>query len=292
MHFCICFWCISVSFLILMHHCICPISVVFKFMVHLFVLFVVHLCISSVSGAPFWFHFWCTCFWCTSVSASLLVHFYICPISGALLYLPHFWCTSVFAISCALLLSCFWCTSFVLFLVHFFSCLVFGALHLSCFGCTSSAVLFLVHFFSCLVSGAFLLSCFWCTSSAVLFLVHFSSCLVSGALLSCFWCTSVLFLMHFLLSCFWCTSSAVLFLVHFFCRSCHKYHFCCNKKFCCDKYINAQYGCHDFVTTKICCDKSFVATSILLSQQKTCFVVTNTCLLWHDKTDTCGSSHL
>jgi len=53
MHFSICFWCISVSFLILMHHCICPISVVFKFMVHLFVLFVVHLCISSVSGAPF-----------------------------------------------------------------------------------------------------------------------------------------------------------------------------------------------------------------------------------------------
>ena len=298
-----------------MHLCICPISVVFKFMVHLFVLFVVHLCISSVSGAPFWFHFWCTCFWCTSVSASLLVHFYICPISGALLYLPHFWCTSVFALShmhffClvsgALLLSCFWCISsavlflvhficlvlgallqlfcfwcisFVLFLVHFFSCLVSGALlQLSCFWCTF--VLFLVHFFSCLVSGALLLSCFWGTSSAVLFLGHFFSCLVSGALLqlSCFWCTSfVLFLVHFFsclvsgallqLSCFWCTF--VMFLVHFSCRSCHKYHFCC------DKYVFV--GTNMYLTTKhvFCRDKSMVAT--ILSQQK--YVATKVSLL-------------
>ena len=33
-----------------------------------------------------------------------------------------------------------------------------------------------------------------------------------------------------------------------------------------------------FVATNISCDKSFVATSILLSRQKTCFVATNTCL--------------
>ena len=46
-------------------------------------------------------------------------------------------------------------------------------------------------------------------------------------------------------------------------------------------YLSQQNGCrnkHVFVTTKIRGDKSFVTTSILLSRQKTCFVVTNTCL--------------
>ena len=63
--------------------------------------------------------------------------------------------------------------------------------------------------------------------------------------------------------------------------SCHKYHFCRDKTFCRDKKgkkkkFVATNICHDkrFVTTK----NIFVATSILLSRQKTCYVATNTCL--------------
>ena len=49
-----------------------------------------------------------------------------------------------------------------------------------------------------------------------------------------------------------------------------------------------NYVCHDktFVTTNICCNKhvchnkGFVLTSILLLQQKMCFVMTNICLSW------------
>ena len=45
---------------------------------------------------------------------------------------------------------------------------------------------------------------------------------------------------------------------------------CQNKAFCHDKHL--------LVTTNVCCDKCYVTPSILLSRQKTCFDVTNTCL--------------
>ena len=81
-------------------------------------------------------------------------------------------------------------------------------------------------------------------------------------------------------------------------RRCHKYHFCCNKSFvttnmrllwqmhvchnktifCHDKrnlsrekcFVATNIFCHNktFVTTNICLDKTFVATSLLLLQQK------------------------
>ena len=47
---------------------------------------------------------------------------------------------------------------------------------------------------------------------------------------------------------------------------------------CYDKYMSWQKFCHDkdnFVTAK-----TFVAASILLLRQKTCFVATNACLSW------------
>ena len=86
--------------------------------------------------------------------------------------------------------------------------------------------------------------------------------------------------------------------------------FLSRQKFCCDKHV----FCHDksmlaatkllswqnclswqkfCCNTNICHDKHvFVATSILLLRQKTCFVMTNACLsqqnFCHDKNDTCG----
>ena len=66
-------------------------------------------------------------------------------------------------------------------------------------------------------------------------------------------------------------------------------------------YMHTIVGITDciiFVTTKVLSrqtrrDKTFVATSILLSRQKTGFVMTNTCLsrqhFCRDKNDTCGS---
>ena len=93
--------------------------------------------------------------------------------------------------------------------------------------------------------------------------------------------------------------------------SCHKYEFCRDKSFdvfCCDKSMlvakklclsQQAYFCHDKKTKlvlsrlKFCCGKNmFVATKVLW-RQKTCFVVTNTCLKRHnfcrDKYHTCGS---
>ena len=71
---------------------------------------------------------------------------------------------------------------------------------------------------------------------------------------------------------------------------CHKYHFCRDNVFCRDKSMfvvtkvlsRNNYVCRvkTFLTTTICRNKhNFVATSMFLSRQKTCFVVTNTCLL-------------
>ena len=91
----------------------------------------------------------------------------------------------------------------------------------------------------------------------------------------------------------------------------HQTYFCCNRRiFCCSKHMfvttkeilsqqNFCCGKVMFAVTNIGCDKSFVATknisSILLSWQKTCFVVANTHLsrqnFCRDKNDTCGSSH-
>ena len=102
---------------------------------------------------------------------------------------------------------------------------------------------------------------------------------------------------------------------------CHKYHFSRDKSFvaanaclspqtrvCHHKWmfvVIKHLFCHNkslLAATKIflsrqtraCCDETFVATSILLSPQQTCFVVTNTCLLQQnscrDKNDPCGSS--
>ena len=51
--------------------------------------------------------------------------------------------------------------------------------------------------------------------------------------------------------------------------SCHKYHFCHDKSF-----VTTNI-CHDKC---VCHNKSFVPTSILLLQQKMCYVETNTCL--------------
>ena len=65
--------------------------------------------------------------------------------------------------------------------------------------------------------------------------------------------------------------------------SCHKYHFCRDKSICRDKH-NIKYT---FVATKLCLSRqvlsrptyfcrdqhTFVVTNILLSRQKTCFVV-------------------
>ena len=73
--------------------------------------------------------------------------------------------------------------------------------------------------------------------------------------------------------------------------SCHKYHFCEKKivatNTCLSRQRPVSRDKHVFVATKVCSsrqkfsrdkqfcrDKSIVATSILLSQQKTCFVVT------------------
>ena len=56
-------------------------------------------------------------------------------------------------------------------------------------------------------------------------------------------------------------------------RSCHKYHFCCEKNMF---VVTKHVFCHDknmFVATNICW------TSLLLSQQNTSFVVTKACLL-------------
>ena len=60
--------------------------------------------------------------------------------------------------------------------------------------------------------------------------------------------------------------------------SCQKYNFCHEKimfvatNICCDKsFVMTKIFCHD---KQFCRNKSFVATSILLSQQKTCFVAT------------------
>ena len=101
---------------------------------------------------------------------------------------------------------------------------------------------------------------------------------------------------------------------------CHNKIFLLRQRFCRNKFLSWQtcvchdksfvattkdMFCHDkskhvFVMTKVlswqkyfCHDKSFVTTSILLSQQKTCFVATNTGLSWQNfccnKNDTCGS---
>ena len=65
---------------------------------------------------------------------------------------------------------------------------------------------------------------------------------------------------------------------------------CCDKtfvatKFCSDKYLSCQ--------TCFCPNKSFVATSLVLSREKTCFLATNTCLsrqnVCHNKNDTCAA---
>ena len=59
-------------------------------------------------------------------------------------------------------------------------------------------------------------------------------------------------------------------------------HVCCNKISCRHKSM--------FVMTSICCNKhTFVAVSILLLQQKMCFVATKH--VCRDKNNTCGSSH-
>ena len=105
--------------------------------------------------------------------------------------------------------------------------------------------------------------------------------------------------------------------------SCHKYHFCHNKSFvltntfvvtkhvfCCNKSMLVVLSWQKLCLlwqNYVCRDKHVfimrifvVVTSILLSQQKTCFVVTNmclpqqTCLSWQNfcrnKNDTCGNS--
>ena len=57
--------------------------------------------------------------------------------------------------------------------------------------------------------------------------------------------------MHLLMSGFYCpevTCAVDRILKSIIGRSCHKYHFCCDK--------------HVFVTTNICCDRSFVKTNI------------------------------
>ena len=94
--------------------------------------------------------------------------------------------------------------------------------------------------------------------------------------------------------------------------SCHKYHFftakvCLSQQnFCCNKHVFAMPNiCRSksFVTTNLILSQFFVVvvlTSILLSQQKMCFVVTNmfvatrTCLSRQkfccDKNDICGNS--
>ena len=81
-------------------------------------------------------------------------------------------------------------------------------------------------------------------------------------------------------------------------------YFCHDRTICRDKYILSRKSfvatsillsrqarvcldktrlCRDvFVATNISRDKSFVATNIILSQKKTCFVATNTCL-WRQK---------
>ena len=68
---------------------------------------------------------------------------------------------------------------------------------------------------------------------------------------------------------------------------CHRDKYLLQQKFCCDKNILLR---HNFVKTK-----SFVTASILLSRQKTRFVVTNMCLsgwtgVCRNKDDTCSSS--
>ena len=58
------------------------------------------------------------------------------------------------------------------------------------------------------------------------------------------------------------------------------------QNFCCDKltfvmtntWLSWQSTKHMFIMTNICCDKISVVASILLSWQKTCFVVKNTSL--------------
>ena len=53
------------------------------------------------------------------------------------------------------------------------------------------------------------------------------------------------------------------------------------QKFYRDRYLSQQ--------THVSCDKSFFSTSILLLRQKTCFVMTNPCLLWQKYA--CGASN-
>ena len=65
--------------------------------------------------------------------------------------------------------------------------------------------------------------------------------------------------------------------------SCHEYHFCRDKTCLSSQQDKKQkYACRDksfvVLSQHVCRDKSFVSTSILLSQQKTCFVTTNTSL--------------
>ena len=150
------------------------------------------------------------------------MHYLGFPLSGALVYLSCFWCTSVF-----------W--------GHFCICPLFGLVHICvhvlfdaplCVSPAFSALLCLfswcafvfvplVHFCVLLLVHFWCLSSFWCTSGVcphfgallvfVLTLVHFCICLPFGALL-----VFVLFLVHFwCLSSFWCTSVFVLIFVHF-----------------------------------------------------------------------------
>ena len=65
--------------------------------------------------------------------------------------------------------------------------------------------------------------------------------------------------------------------------SCHKYHFCRDKSFVVTN--TGHVFCHNknmLVATKLCLSQQnvFGTTSILLSWQKTCIVMTNTCLSW------------
>ena len=84
-------------------------------------------------------------------------------------------------------------------------------------------------------------------------------------------------------------------------RSCHKYHFCRDKSICRDKH-DIKYTfveikdviCRDkimFSQQKFCRDQhTFDVTNILLSRQKTCFVVLSRQKFCRDKYDTFGSS--